>query len=106
MSFVIIYATFKDKKEAMDISRALLEDRLIACSNIIDGAMSVYRWNGETVTDTEAVAVMKSRTGLFGEILKKIKELHSYEIPSVSMVELKDLNPAFGDWIAESVRLD
>ena len=106
MSFVIVYATFKDKKEAMDISRALLEDRLIACSNIIDGAMSVYRWNGETVTDTEAVAVMKSRTGLFGEILKKIKELHSYEIPSVSMVELKDLNPAFGDWIAESVRLD
>lgn len=106
MSFVIVYATFKDKKEALDISRALLEDRLIACSNIIDGAMSVYRWNGETVTDTEAVAVMKSRTGLFGEILKKIKELHSYEIPSVSMVELKDLNPAFGDWIAESVRLD
>jgi periplasmic divalent cation tolerance protein len=103
---VIVYATFKDKKEALDISRALLEDRLIACSNIIDGAMSVYRWNGETVTDTEAVAVMKSRTGLFGEILKKIKELHSYEIPSVSMVELKDLNPAFGDWIAESVRLD
>jgi len=106
VSFVIVYATFKDKKEAMDISRVLIEDRLIACSNIIDGAMSVYRWNGETVTDTEAVAVMKSRTGLFGEILKKIKELHSYEIPSVSMVELKDLNPAFGDWIAESVRLD
>ena len=106
MSFVIVYATFKDKKEALDISRVLIEDRLIACSNIIDGAMSVYRWNGETVTDTEAVAVMKSRAGLFGEILKKIKELHSYEIPSVSMVELKDINQTFGDWIAESVRLD
>ena len=106
MSFVIVYATFKDKKEALDISRALLEDRLIACSNIIDGAMSVYRWNGETVTDTEAVAVMKSRAELFSKILKKIKELHSYEIPSVSMVELKDINQTFGDWIAESVRLD
>ena len=104
MSFVIIYATFKDKKEALDISRALLEEGLIACSNIIDGIDSVYRWNGEVVTDTEAVAVMKSRADLFSDIVQKIKELHSYEIPSVSMVEIKNISPEFGDWISGAVR--
>ena len=98
MSFVIIYATFKDKKEALNISRALLEEGLIACSNIIDGIDSVYRWNSEVVTDTEAVAVMKSRAELFSDIVQKIKELHSYEIPSISMVEIKNISPEFGDW--------
>ena len=106
MSFIIVYSTFKDKKEALDISKALLESKLIACSNIIDGVDSVYRWNGEVVNDTETVAIMKSRAELFSDIVQKIKELHSYDIPSISMVEIKDISCEFGDWISEAVRRD
>ncbi len=47
MKHALLYITAGSAQEAASIARALLDARLIACANIIDGAKSLYRWEGK-----------------------------------------------------------
>ena len=46
MSF-LVYVTVPDEPEALALARMLVETRLAAGVNVLPGACSVYRWQGE-----------------------------------------------------------
>src|SRR5690348_13012442 len=83
MQHVLLYITARDKPEATTIARNLLEARLIACANIIDGATSLYRWEGKIETAGECVLIMKSEQRHVQAIIGRVKQLHSYECPCI-----------------------
>lgn len=97
----LVYVTTKDKQQARTIARALVEERLAACANILDGMESVYHWKGEVVEDTECVLILKTPYHNLPRINRRIKELHSYEVPCVitfTMTE-QEGNEAYLDWL-------
>ena len=57
MDIRFIYITCPNRDEAERIGRALVDDRLAACVNVIDGMRSIYRWQGEVCEDDETVIV-------------------------------------------------
>ena len=99
MKLNLVYVTTKDKDEARRIGRALVESRLAACVNIIDGVNSIYWWEGEVQDETEAVLIAKTKEALVPELIEKVKALHSYSCPCVVSLPIQDGNPDFLSWI-------
>ena len=83
MTYSSVYITAPTETEASTIARALISERLAACANVFDGVRSFYRWEGEVQDDTETVLILKTRTDLLDALIKRVVELHSYDVPCV-----------------------
>ncbi len=96
----MLYITAGSRDEAKKIGRALVEARLVACANIIDGMESVYWWEGKLTEDREAVLIVKTRAELVPAVTAKVKALHSYTVPCVVALPIQDGNPDYLAWVA------
>lgn len=101
-----IYVTTKNRAEAKKIGSAIVEEKLAACANIIDGMESIYHWKGEIETDSECILILKTSYNNVGRLTRRIKELHSYEVPCVISLNIAEQegNPEYLNWIRDSVR--
>lgn len=100
----LIYATVKDKEEARRIGAKLLEDRLIACANILDGLTSLYRWKGETCVSQEALLLAKTTEEKIPLVVDSIRAMHSYELPCIVAFPITSGLPEFMKWVADEVK--
>ena len=99
----IIYVTTKDKTEAQKIGRHLVEERLAACVNIIDGMQSMYFWEGKVQEENEVILIAKTLEEKVSAVIQKVKELHSYDCPCIVSLPVEAGNKAFLKWVAEQV---
>lgn len=101
----LIYITTKDRDEARKIGHALVEEKLAACVNILDGMESIYRWKGNVETESECVLIAKTTYSNVGRLTKRVKELHSYDVPCVTSINLAEQegNEEYLDWLVQSV---
>ena len=97
--FIWIYMTFADLDLAKQVARVLLEDQLIACANINQGLISMYRWQGAIEEDNEVAMVAKTRRELFDQVTERVKQLHEYEVPCVIALPIQEGNPDFLLWL-------
>ena len=98
-SHIVVLVTAKDKKEAVKISRGLLEAKLIACANIIDGIQSLFWWQGKIDSSREVLLVLKSKKVLFKKIVAKVRELHSYQTPEIIALPIVNGSDDYLDWV-------
>lgn len=84
----------------MRIARALVEERVAACVNVVPGAISVYRWKGQTEESTETMLIVKSSRALFPDIEKLISRLHSYELPEILALPIAGGSEGYLKWLA------
>ena len=87
--------------EAEKLAEQLLEERLVACVNIIPGVVSKYWWKGKMEADKESILLMKTTPLLVDEVIENVKALHSYEVPEVIVVDIETGNPGYLAWIGE-----
>jgi len=99
MSHSLIYVTASGRDEALALARALVEARLVACANVLDGMTSLYWWDGKVQQEPEAVMICKTRSDLVDAVVARVKDLHSYACPCVVAVPVQAGNPAFLAWI-------
>lgn len=97
----IVLMTAGNEEEAAKIGRAVVEERLAACANVVPRIRSIYRWKGEVHDDPEALVFLKTRTELFPALEKRIRELHSYEVPEIIAFPLDRGLPEYLAWVAE-----
>jgi len=103
-NFVMAYITAKDKAQALSIGRALVEERLAACVNVIDNMASIYRWEGEINEDHEAVLIAKTSAEKFEPLTERVKQLHTYTCPCVISIPITGGNKEYLDWLDESMK--
>jgi periplasmic divalent cation tolerance protein len=99
----VVLSTVGTEGEASRIALALVERRLAACVNVVPGVSSTYRWQGAVRTDAEWLLVVKTRRDRFDEVRAAIRELHSYELPEVVMLDIADGDAAYLEWIDASL---
>ncbi|MBI4141697.1 divalent-cation tolerance protein CutA [Candidatus Woesearchaeota archaeon] len=97
---IIVYTPCKDEKEAEKIAEALLNEKLVACANILP-SKSLYFWQGKLQKENEAILILKTTKEKFTAAEKKIKELHSYELPCILKIEGK-ANEEFEKWVEKN----
>ncbi|EME69801.1 hypothetical protein H261_11545 [Paramagnetospirillum caucaseum] len=95
----MIYITASDREAALVLARALVGERLVACANVLDGATSVYWWEGRVCEGPEAVLICKTRAELVDKTVARVRELHAYACPCVVALPIDKGNPAYFDWI-------
>jgi periplasmic divalent cation tolerance protein len=101
MSALVAYITAPDRAEALRIGKALLEARLAACINVLDGMRSAYWWQGRIEEADECVLIAKSAAHRREEIIAKVKELHPYSVPCVVFWPIEGGNPEYLAWIGK-----
>lgn len=104
MSHVVVLVTVGSEEEGARIGRTLVEERLVACANLVPGVVSTYRWQGHIEQATETLLVLKTRQELVPQIVTRVRALHSYTVPEVIALPVVGGNPAYLQWIDESVR--
>ncbi|MCB9228611.1 MAG: divalent-cation tolerance protein CutA [Deltaproteobacteria bacterium] len=95
----LIYSTFPDRKQAEDIAKELVRQRLIACANIMGQATSVYEWNQTLCTEEEVPVIFKTRQSMVSAIQDVLSELHPYSVPCILEFHADSANEAFHSWI-------
>jgi periplasmic divalent cation tolerance protein len=91
--------TTSSKKEAEKIAQRLLDERLIACANIMGPVSSLFRWSGKMEKAEEYLIIMKSRKDLFEKLAETVKALHSYEVPEILALPIVAVSKAYLDWL-------
>ena len=99
MTAAIVYITTPNKDEALRIGRVLVEERLAACVNIVDGMTSLYWWKGNIEAADETVLLAKTRHSLVEPLIEKVKSLHSYDCPCIIANPIDSANPDYLKWI-------
>mgnify|MGYP006310025929 CR=1 FL=1 len=98
-----IYITTSDKEEAKSIGSKLVEERLAACVNIIDGMTSMFWWQGQIDSDNETILIAKTDESLNDKLMNRVHELHSYDCPCTLVIPIKQGNQGYMDWLYEQV---
>lgn len=104
MTVRLIYMTAGSKDEAKNIGKVLIESKLAACVNIVDGMNSIYMWEGELQEDQEVILIAKTEAKHVRELVEKVKSVHSYECPCILSIPVEGGNQAFIEWILNEVK--
>ena len=88
--------------QARMICRKLVEERLAACVNIFP-ITSIFRWKENIDEANEIGMIVKTRSDKIKEIEKRVKEIHSYEVPCFLAFKINEGSAKYLNWIDESV---
>jgi periplasmic divalent cation tolerance protein len=102
--FTMVFVMAANEDEAGRIAQGLVSERLAACVNIVGPVRSIYRWRGRVENATEYMLVIKAPLRNFSKLERKVRALHSYEVPEVVAVTLTAGSKPYVAWMAESTR--
>ena len=100
---VVILTTVSSEKEGQTISRALVEQRVAACVNLIAGVRSVFYWKDKVCQETEHLLLIKTKDALQEKVADLIRSLHSYECPEIISLPLSWGWEGYLRWIEDTV---
>lgn len=95
----IVFTTFANSDDAARVVRTLVEERLIACGNLLPGARSLYRWQDKVEDQPEVVVLMKARKQDWVALQSRLHELHPYETPECIAVRIAAGAPKYMAWL-------
>ena len=96
---VFVYTTYPSIVEAEEAGRALVEQRLCACVNILPGMVSYYWWQDAVERGEEAVMIVKTRAALSERVATAIKGMHSYSVPAIIVIPLESVDQPYLEWL-------
>lgn len=102
MAAIVVIVTASNEDEAAKIGRALVDERLAACANIVPKIRSIYRWEGKVQDEPEALMLIKTTTERFELLTARVKELHSYSVPEIIALPIGAGSSDYLSWIEES----
>ena len=100
---VVVLVTGPDRETLVEIGRRVVENRLAACANVLDGVSSVYRWKGRVEEAGEALAILKTTPARTGPLEDSVRALHPYEEPEFIVLPVLGGSDSYIEWVARSV---
>lgn len=104
MSIASVYAVFANAEEAERIGRAVVEERLAACINILGPVRSIYRWQGKIESADEVAAILKTHHWNSDALIERIAALHSYDVPCIVTWPIDKILRSYADWVEDNSR--
>ncbi len=98
---LVVFITAPNEEEGAKIARALVEERLAGCVNIVGPIRSIYRWHENIEDDTEILMIVKTQKRLFESLEKRVRELHSYTVPEIIAVSVAEGSRGYLKWLEE-----
>ena len=105
-SIVVVLVTASSDEEARRIGRALVDERLAACVNVIGPIASIFRWKDRVQEESEHLLVVKARRADVQRLAARVRALHSYEVPEVLALDVVGGAAPYLDWVRDSTARD
>jgi periplasmic divalent cation tolerance protein len=102
--YIIVLITTNNLEEAHRISQILLEQKKAACINVVPNINSSYWWEGKIEKEQEYLLIVKTTGAVFDELVKLVRECHSYKVPEIIAIPIIAGNPDYLNWIDETIQ--
>lgn len=99
MQNCVVYITAPNHETAVQLARSIVEERLAACANIINGVTSVYWWDQQLQQDDEVVLIAKTRSEYFEPLKQRVLQLHPYDCPAIVAWPIDQGHADYLQWI-------
>ena len=100
---LLAFTTFATEEDAARVVRVLVDERLVACANLLPGARSIYRGKDGVADEREVVVLMKTRKQDWAVLLSRLHDLHPYETPELIAVRVAAGAPRYMAWLEEAL---
>ena len=101
-SVIVVLVTCPGQAVGVRIGRAVVEDRLAACVNVLPGLTSIFSWEGKVRRSGEALLVIKTRRSKFAALSRRVRELHPYSVPEIIALPVVAGSGPYLSWIRNS----
>ena len=101
--YVVVLVTAASPQQAEEIARKLVEEKLVACANVVPLMQSIFRWQGEVQSEEETLIVAKTLRARTDRIVDRVKELHTYQVPEIIALPILEGSRDYLDWIDEAL---
>lgn len=102
----VVFVMSGSADEAIKIARVLVEERLAACVNVVGPVRSIYRWRGAVEDAREHLLIIKIRARMYAKVERRVKQLHSYEVPEVIAIPLAGGSRRYLEWLLEATAVE
>ena len=99
----VVWVTAPDAETGARIARTVVEERLVACVNLVPGVRSIYRWEGQVEEEQEVLLIAKTVASRATALAARIAQLHPYEVPEVLELPVGGGSQPYLDWVREEV---
>jgi periplasmic divalent cation tolerance protein len=100
----IVITTASNPDEAALLARTLVEERLVACATLIPAVESIYHWEDQVETSSEAMLLLKTGAEQLAALEIRLRELHSYQVPEFLVLDVESGSHAYLGWLQASLK--
>ena len=100
---LLVFCTFPEAEAAAAVTRTLVEEKLVACGNIVPGVRSIYAWEGKIEDASEVLVVFKTTGPVYAKLEKRLLKLHPYDNPEIVALEAGAAAKAYTAWVEDAV---
>lgn len=100
----LVLTTTADLDQARRLGRALVEEHLAACATIVPSVESIYRWEGQIESSTEALLLLKTTVEQIEPLQERLHHLHSYQTPEFLVLPVESGSGRYIEWLHSSLR--
>jgi periplasmic divalent cation tolerance protein len=102
--YVVVLTTLPADTDGAGFGRALVDERLAACVNLMPPMESVYRWEGQIAQERERQVIIKTSRDRLAALWDRVRELHPYEVPEFLVLSIVDGNEAYLRWVGDATK--
>jgi periplasmic divalent cation tolerance protein len=97
----VVLCTVPNEDVALSLARTLVDERLVACVNIVPGLRSIYRYQGVIEDEHELLLVLKTGAARYPQLERRIRELHPYQVCEVIGLDVAAGSQPYLDWLTQ-----
>lgn len=79
----LVYTVFANREDARTTASQLLDERLIACANVIGQIEALFEWDGERGEGEEIAVLFKTHADRLDAAVARLEQLHPYDTPAI-----------------------
>jgi periplasmic divalent cation tolerance protein len=100
---IVVLTTFANIEDAGRVAHSLVGEGLCACVNLVPQLRSIYKWQGEIVTNSEILGIIKTTAAAQESLTTRLRELHTYEVPEIVVIAADAVGEGYLRWVLDEV---
>jgi periplasmic divalent cation tolerance protein len=100
----VVMTTVSKQEEGQVLARHLVEERLVACAQVLPPMQSVFRWQGQVTAETESLILLKLPAEAYPRLERRLRELHPYSEPEIIALDASQVSSSYLQWAREQIQ--
>lgn len=100
----VVLVSAPSEEKAAEMAKILVQERLVACVNLLPQVRSIYSWEGKLCDEKEVLMILKTRVSAFEALRARVVALHPYECPEIVCLPVEEVHRPYLEWAISNVR--